>query len=243
MRSLLILLAALFLQNLALGDTTRHQLSKGPNLSPMMGYRYFNSVNEDGAGGLPSDGSAVFMRDSVEWSLGQGHAFNFQNEARFLLRGSGVDIAYVADPRGELMQYELYDAVDGNSGNIVQSGSVDTNATTPALRIETVATSGTLNPDRLYLLKIKVADTDSSTTRRIIFLDAIDVKSEAPITLSDNTDAAWQFNNFDANLPESNSIGQGRAAGNAAGGSISYTFSGTSLARLHLHGRRRRRHL
>src|SRR5262249_35103661 len=155
-----------------------------------MGFRYFNGTsNAD----VPqaSDGKAVFMRDDVEWDLDQGFSHYFDNETRFMFRGTGLDVLYLKDPLGEQLNWQVIDSGSEGNYHVVASGTTDTfdSAGTSRQTLNAVA-PGTLNPNKLYMLRMWAKDTDLDTAKRVVYLDAVDVYGEQPFTVDDNTNTS-----------------------------------------------------
>lgn len=209
---------------------TRHQVSKGAS---DMGFRYFNSVSDTSAP-QATDGAAVFMRDQVEWDLLKGFSSQFESETRFLFRGTGLDVLYLKDPLGERMRWQIVDGGSEENFSVVSSGSVDTfDAGGASRHTASIAAPGTLNPNKLHMLRLWADDTDLLTAKRAVFVDAIDVYGEQAFTRDDSANASgnWTFTNWNSPaLASSDAIGGSRAASNTANSTIQFTFTGTAVA-------------
>lgn len=212
---------------------TRHQVFKSSTAAPDMGFRYFNGAS-DAAMAQASDGTAVFMRDEVEWDLTQGFSHYYDNETRFLFRGTGIDLKYLKDPLGEQLNWQVIDGGYEGSYNVVASGSTNTfDAGGTSLQTLSAVAPGTLNANKLYMLRVWAKDTDLSNAKRAVFLDAVDVYGEQPFNLDDNTNTSgrWTFTNWGSpQLANSDAIGGSRAASNTANSTIQFSFNGTSVA-------------
>jgi hypothetical protein len=228
-RAVLLSILTALLASSASAAVTRHQLRK--ETTPEIGFRYYGGVYEDGAGGVPSDGIALWMLDKSSLVGTFGGTWALDNTVSFLFRGTGLDIVYVSHPEGEQLAWQIVDSGTDGAFNVVASGTLDTFAASSALVAAPVAAPGSLNRDRLYMLRLTIQDSDSSTVRRLAFIDAFDVHDEQPTVTTDDGASSWTLTGWNApGLAESNSIDGGRSASNAAGSTMEITFDGPSIA-------------
>lgn len=237
---------------------SRHQIFKsladataaGGDFTQEIGFRYYYGSSRT-TNAAATDGRVVYLRDSIQWAatdtaqlnpeanparqgaVGFHHAYD--NEMRFLFRGSGVALLYVGHPAGEVLNWEIVDGGQQGAFHAVFSGTLDTHAASQSLQTQQLVAPGTLDTNKLYLLRVWVLDSDVSAARNSVYLDAIDVADEQQFLTDDNASSAGSWSYSATWTPATNetdplAIGGGRAAENVNGATITYTFQGTSVA-------------
>ena len=108
-----------------------------------MGLRYFGAAFMDRGVGTVSrlagavNDETLMLRDRAAWNSATGLAHAFDNELRFLFRGSGVDVHYLVWDQTDRFHYDL--------DNGFAQGSMNTWGT-PAIKTLRVAAPGSLSP-------------------------------------------------------------------------------------------------
>lgn len=200
------------------------------------GFKYFFGVYYETAG-PPNvttisgafQGDSVSIRDKALWRVDQGRQWNLDNEIRFVFRGSGVEVDQIAWDQNEPLFYELVGTTTGQKLAQAPSGA-------PFLQRLVIAPQGTLDPNKLQLLRLWTIDTSGEyILQKGCFLDTIRVYDDQPVTrIEDNSPqittsgSDWAFvtggpsNDFYAtagSLLQSNTTSD----------SLTFTFNGTAV--------------
>jgi hypothetical protein len=238
----------------AAAQTTRHQVSKtNPTGQNDVGIRYFNgtfdvgySAGDAAYNAVASDGYSLLMFDQSEYNArlmanaGLGPAHYGSAELRLPFVGTGLDVLQINDTVGESYDWEIVTSGSNNEFQVVSSGTVSTYAASgPVGQKVTLAAQGTLTADKIYMLRLKVNDSDGlhggqgGKWRAII--DAFDVYDESPLTFDDDSNFSgnWNYVNpslWDIGLGDS-PLYEGTRSGSAgAGEKLDIKFTGTAFA-------------
>ncbi len=241
------LLAVGLLHSAAQSQTVYEAFNLNPEGTSRVGIRYFNSsfgVQQNPWASIALDGESLLLRDPVWIGLPPENppipipasgTFAFKPEARFAFSGTGLDIVHIRDNAGEPFVWQIVDGGSGNNYNVVAQGTVDTytSSNTPFLETVPVAPQGSLDPNKVYMLRTWITDTDNSLVKRRVFYDSFNVYNDsAKFSIDDNSNLSgnWTFSeNWDPAAPDDNSYEGDFAATPGPGETIDFNFNGTGL--------------
>jgi hypothetical protein len=223
------------------------------DFSSEIGFRYHGASYEPaaddpcGCAGLGTDGFVLNIPNSTAWfaedpelPFGAEHALN--NEVRLLFRGSGVGMWYAAHARGQALKWEVVDGGTEGAFNAVATGGFSTLNSQAVLRSATLVPEGTLDDERLYMLRVWPDEGDfGPLPPRWLSLDAFDVFGAKPFTIDDslnvrgpsNLDGTWipsveWGDDLDASVIPA--VGGGISRSNVDAATMSVRFNGSAVA-------------
>lgn len=243
--------------------TTRHQVFPDvvqafinglpfEDFSSEIGFRYYGAAAEAEAGdpcectGLGTDEYILNIANGTAWSdadpdQGPGFDHALDNEVRFLFRGSGLDLLYVAHPVGENLAWEIVDGGSEGAFNAVASGSFSTFSAAAADSTAQLAAPGSLATDKLHMLRVWPQEDAGASTPKSISLDAIDVYDSRDFSIDDSLNVVAEGNPTGTWIPSLEwgddldrnsipSIAGGVSRSTTDGATMTVLFNGGSLA-------------
>ncbi|MCA9258551.1 MAG: PEP-CTERM sorting domain-containing protein [Planctomycetales bacterium] len=218
-----------------------------------IGFRYYGAATPVTAGdpcgcnGLGTDGYLLKIGNSVAWDLSDpettpGYDHVYDNELRFLFRGSGIDLRYAANQAGAPLAWEVVDGGSEGAFNVVASGQFSTLAPTSQLEVAQLVPQGILDTSKLHMLRVKPVDSQvSPAPSEWIALDAFEVYDDKKFTINDGVDIRSGSNPGGSWVPSSSwgldldanaipAIGGGFARTSVDGATMTVFFNGSTVA-------------
>lgn len=206
-------------------------------VSEEFGFKYFFGIYYETSGppnvttiSGATGGDSVSIRDRALWSVDQGFSFALDNEIRFVFRGSGLEVDAIAWDQNEPLFYEIVGTTQGQRLFTAPPGA-------PFIQRLVIAPQGTLDPNKLQLLRLWTIDTSGEfILQKGCFLDTIRVYDEQPITrIEDNSPFITTVGGDWAPVtggPQNDFYAtQGSLLqSNTTSDSLTFTFNGTALA-------------
>jgi hypothetical protein len=226
----------------ASAQTTRHQvLNVNPTAISDVGLRYWGATFGAGGPGDPaintvsSDGYSLLLFDPAEFDgrvAGPPSVYG-SAEIRLPFVGSGLDVVQINDAIGEKYEWEIVEPGVNNTWNVLHSGVVDTKDTGFISKTTNLVPQGTLDTNAMHMLRLRAIDGDNGGPNWRVFIDAIDVYDETPLTIEDEASGSenWTYTGaWDVGFGDSGCYEWTRAGTPEVGATVEYTFQGTDLA-------------